>query len=434
MAARAGLVADALALAALKVTISVWVLTHGFSHVSDDDYARTVIAQQFAHAPQLDPSGTSWLPLPFWVVGTIMAIAGRSLLVARITAVALSAAAVAAPYLACRAVGVQRGAAFAATALAMATPWNAWLGAACVPEGWTGALVGAALIGVTCERARPWCAVALLAACLSRYEAWPACGVFALACAAHARRGGSLRREGTWAAIALAGAAGWMLWNAHTHGSALHFVARVRAFRQASGAADVPLSEKLLGYPRSLVVETPEVTVLGAIGLAGVLGDAKLRARWAWPLAGAGVILALLVCGDVRDGAPTHHPARALGPLWWVLVACGADATSAVWAKARPSVRRRFLGPVLGAGAFIGVALLVARWADAPGRTDAERRDAQIARGEDLARRDVAGVEITPCSFEHFALLAAWGRPERATVHPRSGTPPTPACPLLVER
>jgi hypothetical protein len=33
--------------------------------VSDDDYARVVIAQRLSLA--LDPSGTSWLPFPFWL-------------------------------------------------------------------------------------------------------------------------------------------------------------------------------------------------------------------------------------------------------------------------------------------------------------------------------------------------------------------------------
>src|SRR5579863_3185512 len=105
MGARRGLVSDAVTLAALKLAVSVWVLTHGFSHVSDDDYARTVIAEQFAHAPRLDPSGTSWLPLPFWVLGTSMMALGRSLAVARSVAVVLGTAAVVLPYAALRSRG-----------------------------------------------------------------------------------------------------------------------------------------------------------------------------------------------------------------------------------------------------------------------------------------------------------------------------------------
>jgi hypothetical protein len=71
---------------------------------------------------------------------------------------------------------------------------------------------------------------------------------------------------------------------------------------------------------------------------------------------------------------------------------------------------------------------------DAPGETDAERRDAQIARGLEMRGRNVGAVEITPCAFEHFALLAAWGAPERATIRARTGAPVTGDCPRVEER
>ncbi|MBV9948922.1 MAG: hypothetical protein JOZ69_18885, partial [Myxococcales bacterium] len=38
---------DAAALALVKVALGAWILHRGFTHVSDDDYARTVIAEQF---------------------------------------------------------------------------------------------------------------------------------------------------------------------------------------------------------------------------------------------------------------------------------------------------------------------------------------------------------------------------------------------------
>jgi len=82
----------ALALVALKCAVSAWALHIGFTHVSDDDFARVTLAQAFAHAPQLDPTGTSWLPFPFWLNGGAMALFGRSLAVARGVAVVSSAA------------------------------------------------------------------------------------------------------------------------------------------------------------------------------------------------------------------------------------------------------------------------------------------------------------------------------------------------------
>jgi hypothetical protein len=416
-----------------KVAVGAWVLRQGFTHVSDDDYARTVIAEQFAHAPRLDPSGTSWLPLPFWLTGVTMMAAGRTLGVARAVAVVLGAVSVAAPYLAMRAVGVRRGAALGGAALAMAIPWNAWLGVAMVPEGWFGAIVAAAVIAMERQDVRPWAAGALLVASLSRYEAWPACALMAGLCLWRAGRGteGSRGRDLACALVAAAGPVAWMAWNAHAHGSAFHFVTRVTTFRQAIGAADVPLSDKLFAYPRALLVETPEAAVLGALGLAG-LGLRALRTRWGWAAAATLAMVVFLVWGDLRDGAPTHHPARALAATWWILIGMGVDTVATV-GEHLAARRRAVLTATAAVAGLAWCAWLPMRWSDAPGRSEAERRDRPIARGLDMRARAVAHAEVTPCAFEHFALLAAWGTPERATVLPRTGEPVTPECPHVAE-
>jgi hypothetical protein len=428
-AAQGERVVDALALVLLKLVVGACVLHAGFTHVSDDDYARTVIAQQFAHAPQLDPSGTSWLPAPFWIEGGVMLVVGRSLEVARAVAVMLGAASVAAPYLAMRAVGLTRIAAVLATAFAMTTPWNAWLGVATVPEGWVGAVVAAALIAMPLETARPWAAAGLMLGALSRYETWPACAMLAVLCASRAARGGRIARELGCAAVALAGPLAWMAWNAHAHGSPLHFVARVTTFRQSIGAASAPLAEKLFGYPRALVVDMPVAAVfavVGAIGAAGV----PARQRWTWPVASALVTLALLIWGDVHDGAPTHHAARALVAVGWVLVAWGVD--TAFTLRERGARTKSLAAGVVVLAAVAGAVTLVAR-PSPPGQSELEDREPQLARGRDLRAHHVASVTIVPCSFEHFAVLAAWGEPERAKVQPRTGAPPTIDCPLLSE-
>jgi hypothetical protein len=421
---------DVAILWALKLVIDALVLARGFSHVSDDDYSRTVIAEQFAHAPRLDPSGTSWLPLPFWLEGTTMMLIGRSLGAARAVAIVLGAATVAAPYAAMRAVGVQRAVTLAAVAIAMALPWNAWLGVATVPEAWTGALVAAAAIGMANERARPWSAAALLVASLCRYEAWPACAGLAILSVLRAARAGHGKedraREIACALVAAAGPIAWMAWNAYVHGSPVHFLARVSAFRQAIGAANLPVPEKLLGYPRALVEEVPEAAVLGACGVAGLFASAALRRRWGPAAWSAAAILAFLIVGDVRDGAPTHHPARALAPVAWVLVGMGVDAI-ALWRERRAT---RVASIAMG---IAWCASLPGRFSSAPGRGDLERRDAQIARGLDLRARAVPAAVVTPCSFEHFALIAAWGEPERARIRERTRQPPTMDCPRVTE-
>ena len=64
-------------------------------------------------------------------------------------------------------------------------------------------------------------------------------------------------------------------------------------------------------------------------GAIGLFASPKLREPLARAAAAAVAVIAFLVVGDVRDGAPTHHPARALAPLWWVLVGMGVDAVGA---------------------------------------------------------------------------------------------------------
>src|SRR5690606_22068664 len=134
---------------------------------------------------------TSWLPFPFWTLGSAMAVFGRGLLVARLTSLVVASAAAATPYLALRATGTARKPALAATALAFLSPWSLWLGAATVPESMTASLAAAGAIGLgaasSTHRRWPY-ALALLLACLSRYEAWPIAAVVAAVVAARAAR------------------------------------------------------------------------------------------------------------------------------------------------------------------------------------------------------------------------------------------------------
>jgi hypothetical protein len=425
-------IVDVVALVAAKLALAALVLHLGFSHVSDDDYARIVIAEQFAHAPHLDPSATSWLPLPFWINGAAMMVLGRSLGVARGVAVALGALSVAAPYAAMRSIGIRRWAAGAATTIAMVLPWSAWLGVATVPEAWTGAIAGAAMIAMVEPRARGWAAAALLAASLSRYETWPACAVLAALCGAATFRGRQPRRNMIIALVAVAGPILWMLWNAHAHGSPVHFLARVSAFRRAIGAAELPLRDKLLAYPIALAAETQVAAMLGAVGVVGLCSSGTLRRRWLVAACCVAATMAFLVLGDVRDGAPTHHPERALSPLWWVLVAMGVDTIDNALCLSRGGRSRVCIG-LLAVGALAWLAYLPSRLSRPPGESEWERRDAPIARGLDMRSRNTASADITPCSFEHFALIAAWGRPEAAHILSSLHRPPTPECPLVEE-
>jgi hypothetical protein len=336
-----------------------------------------------------------------------MALFGRSLDTARAAAVVIGMASVAPPFWALRAVGVSAWRAAAGVAIGAATPWSAWLGVATVPEAMTGSLVAVAAIALTAPRARPWAAAAALAASLARYEAWPVCAVVAVVCAWDARKN---RRALVWCAVALAGPILWSAWNAHAHGDALHFVARVTAFRRSHGGDSASIADKLLGFPRALVTGAPEIALLALAG--AIAAGQETRRSWTLPLAACAATVAFLIYGDLRDGAPTHHPERALLGVWIILAAFGADA---VGARLQAPPHRRAASAATAA--FAAVALLDAWGATKPpGSMPSEDRTQQIARG--LALRPY-GIRVAPCRYEHFALLAAYGAPERAEVEER---------------
>src|SRR6187549_3442459 len=46
----------------------------GFIGISDDDAARTLIAWDFARAPSLDATRSSWLPVHTYLLGALLAV------------------------------------------------------------------------------------------------------------------------------------------------------------------------------------------------------------------------------------------------------------------------------------------------------------------------------------------------------------------------
>jgi len=430
------LVLDALVIATLHAVACLVVRASGFDHVSDDDFARVTIAQAFARAPRLDPSGTSWLPFPFWVLGSALALVGRSLAAARAASVAIASVALALPYLALRAAGASRLSGIVGVGLAAASPWSVWLGASTVPESFTASLVAAGVVGLAPEvgaarrpRVELGSALAITAACLSRYEAWPVAAVLAVTASARAlrRRDRSLP---TWAVVALLGAGplAWMAWNAHAHGSFVHFFHRVSNYKRAIGEGSSDLVASLLLYPRLLVTMRADVVAGAALGAVVLARRPELRSRWSLAMACVLAQLVFLAYGNARDGAPAHHPERALLPSVFLLAAFAADA---LVTSAREAPRgRRGAAAVVAFGGWLSVA--IATSTPVPARTEAEDRTAQIAAGLRLRDRDAARVEVTPCAYEHFALVAAFSAPEHVVTHPATHAPVTPACPHIV--
>lgn len=408
-------------LALLKVAASACLLWLGFSHISDDDFSRIVIAEGFAHAPRLDPSGTSWLPFPFWIMGTAMAAFGRTLDTARVVGITAGMVSVVLPYVAARWAGVQRSTASIAVGVWMLSPWHAWLGAATVPEALTsGLIVFGALGTLQPGRRKILGGVALSLACLSRYEAWPFAFVFTGYAALDAVR--KRDHAAAWTAgLTLLGPACWLVNNAVHHGDAFHFLTRVATYRRTHEPVESTWM-KLIEYPGAWWTAAPELAALSLVSVLG-LRDSTYRARWARPFVCGVIGFGFLVYGSLRDGAPTHHPERALVWAWGLGALMGVDAIL-------PAVRRsRLSAAALGALLVWGFGS-VQRWPDFPGQAPEERREAQIALGRAL--REEGHVTLEPCRYEHFAVIAALGAPERVTTLPLQNQRVTPGCPRVV--
>lgn len=395
----------------------------GFRAVSDDDFARVTIAQRFASQPHLDPTGTSWLPLPFWILGGAMRVVGTSLEAAR--GVSITCAALATGWLALVAerVGLPRARAITAALFVSAMPWGMQLTLATVPEAPAAALAaaGALTLAGGSSRLRVAGAFSLLASVLSRYDAWPLTLAFAALSAWDALRARGEERR--WllcaAAVALAGPLAWSTWEWAKYGDPLRYFGLVRSYRRALGQGP-SLADRVLGYPRGFFDELREVLALSVIaGLAWLLarrGPTRTALAWRRPLALALLQVALLILGDVRDGAPTHHPERALlGPAT-VLVFASIDALGALLAR-RPR-RQAYL---LLAGAALATSLWIAQqlrhtlrfYAEAP-------RSREIAAGKALRAQvgaaERALVDTRDLSggvrdYGYYAVMAAFGRP-----------------------
>lgn len=408
-----------------KAAASALVLLTGFRAVSDDDYARVVLSQGFAEAPRLDPTGTSWLPLPFWLVGLGMRVAGTtSLLAARVLAFALGLASALLLLAAARLLVRDRRAALAGALVACVFPWSARLGVATVPELPTAALSLFGLSTLASSRAglRVAGGAALSAAALGRYEPWflavgfVAAGLFPRRLSAPLSR----RAELLAAALALFGPAAWLVHNARAHGDALHFVARVSAYKRALGGDD-PFA--IVAYPLALLREEPELWLLlfvPALVRRSVRPPEALRG----PLVALAGMVALLSVAAARGGAPTHHNGRAMLAVW-LLVAVVLGAAGARILSVAGGARRAWLAS-LAVVLPLGVILLrpwYARLDSMAARSDEERLGARVAE------EPPGAVLLEVRDYGYFAIQAASGSPARfvldRTPDPRATTEPS---------
>lgn len=420
--------------AGFKSLVSLLVLAAGFRALSDDDYARVHIAQSFAQAPSFDPSGTSWLPLPFWLTGAAMALLGTDPIVARVVAVASGVLGIALLWAAARALGVGRQGALLGATIAAAFPYSAWLGVATVPELLTASLIVFALATAASPNPTQRLAggVLLAAAALSRYEAWPVVLGLAALGAWDALRHRDLRRL-LPAVIAALGPLSWLVSGLVRHGSAFFFVKRVAAYHAAVGGDARPAWERLLDKPIALVRCEPELMALLVVLLLAQLsrGTAPLG-RYARVGLGLGALLAFLMIGDVRGAAPTHHAERTLLACWLAAALLVGDLACSLRVRLSPLTRRL---TTLGALTAVLCAALFARpWY--------ARRDGFIDRSDHVALGRAARAAapgrvllVSTPDYGYYSVFTGYGSPESSLaigggdprLPPRRGAPASPA-------
>jgi hypothetical protein len=378
----------------------------GFRALSDDDYARISIAQRFAQEPHFDPTGTSWLPAPFWTYGAAFRVFGTGLSVSRTVAIVLSLAATVLVYVAARALGTSRMAAVVAAVLScVLVPYSALLALAAVPEVPCAALslFAAATLAVSDARLRALGGGALFFACLSRYEAWPIAAVCAGMSAWDALR----QRRAAYligAALALSGPLLWLTLGHFNHGDAWFFIGRVTAYRRALGCADVPLWRRLIEYPSALIWNAPGVWIAVALLLfmrrKVRSSDTPNYGRCAVALI---AMLAFLILGSVRDGVPTHHAARVLLPLWFFgCVLAGHELAR----RATDAASRR--GVVLVVAALTSIPLLDG--VDLPDEGFAER-PLELEAGNAARMETKLALAIDTTDYGYFAVQVGFGTP-----------------------
>lgn len=395
---------DASLVALTRVAVSLACWASGFRAISDDDYSRVVIAARFAAHPSPDPSGTSWLPLPFWLLGAPMWLFGDSLTTARGVALVLGAGSAVVIWIAARWLGLPTRAALVGAIGATLLPYGAWLSAATVPEGPTAALIVLGAVSLLRPEAskRLIGGLALGAACFCRYESWAPALLFAAVTALDARRA---KQKLLWLAalVAVGPIVLWLLHGIFIHGDALFFVTRVTQYRAALGREASGWGSALTSTPLALVRFEPELFAVFAValGLSFRRGESPFSGA-AWrPLATLGALMLLLIVADARGGSATHHPERSLLPVFWFL----ALITAGLISNLATAGARGWLLPLVA----LPLALAGGLWVRPPLLTTFAHREEEEHLGRLLRHIDAHDVALDTDDFGFFAVQAALG-------------------------
>jgi len=416
---------------ALVVAVALQVVrSQGLLAISDDDYARVVIAQEFAANPRWDPSATSWLPLPFWVTGLTLRVWGPTLNHARFVMLAFNAACCMLLWAVGRKLGLSRAQSVCLTLASALLPSALWLGAAPIPEFSSAILITVSCLSLLAPVSSRWrvlgaCATAL--ACASRYEAWPV----ALGSAAY--NGWDLLRTHkepgarNWhlvmaCALCLAFPCAWMLHGMLHHGEMLFFLERVKNYRSALGQDLPSWLELITGYPLALLVVEPLALVLGLSALALVIsqrvrgqtrqGDLPQRPYVARAVSLLALQIGVLVLGEARGGAPTHHPERALLAIWTTT----SFLAGYLWCTRSTVATQRYAASACALCLLL--AHLFAPWGHRLAASRLRAPEEEVGRAL-ASLSPTATVGLATKDYGYFAIMAAAGAPGRFKIWSR---------------
>lgn len=215
----------ALALVPFAVAVVVLGLRAGTPMLSYDDIYRALFAHQWAQSPYFFTERLVWLPFPLMLTGAAIRVTGEVFWTALAVDVAASAVAVVS-VARLTAARFGRLAGWIAAASFGLTPWVVFLALSRYGEPvFLGAMAIAAdhwlrLSGDRRRRDLAIASLALTAAVLSRYEAWPLGAAFALHAAWIALRNSGMRRAWTiaWGALPAVAMATWVAKNLAVYG------------------------------------------------------------------------------------------------------------------------------------------------------------------------------------------------------------------------
>jgi hypothetical protein len=240
------------------------------------------------------------------------------------------------------------------------------------------------------------------------------------------------RRRLALALLVLAAPIAWMGQGILRHHDAFFFVKRVASYRRALGVSTSTDTLHLLTTPAHLFTDAPELWVLIIIAflVTWVQKRHPFRARWLAPALNLLGMLAFLIFGDWRDGAPTHHIGRTLLPIWLFL--CLVCASALFGRQRQSTLLKRTAATLAIVFAFLSTQIVP--------RPNKLKLDGFCPRREETALGLLAATKIPQgqrlaidtTDYGYFAIQAAFARPEYCIVldkhDPRYPSPsPAPA-------